>query len=113
MNDGHVMPQYDGMEYEELVAAAQFLWMENAELKKAMDFQALELGCMTDNRDVLHVENTKLRELVLDMFEEIEDSDFDPLVERQGKRGPYYEEDPFWRVGIRERVRELGIEVEE
>lgn len=37
---------------------------ENAELKKAMDFQALELGCMTDNRDVLHVENTKLREMV-------------------------------------------------
>ncbi len=33
MTDEHGMPQYDGMEYEELVAAAQFLWMENAELR--------------------------------------------------------------------------------
>lgn len=37
---------------------------ENAKLRKAMDFQALELGCMTDNRDILHLENEKLRELV-------------------------------------------------
>ena len=37
---------------------------ENARLRKAMDFQALELGCMTDNRDVLHVENARLRQLV-------------------------------------------------
>ena len=27
------MPQYDGMEYEELVCAAQFLLMENAKLR--------------------------------------------------------------------------------
>ena len=33
MTDEHVMPQYDGMEYEELVAAAQFLWLENAKLR--------------------------------------------------------------------------------
>ena len=59
----------------------------------------------------LESENAKLRKLVRDMFEEIEDACFDPLVERQGKRGPYYEEDPSWRVGIRERVREAGIEV--
>ena len=58
-------------------------------------------------------ENEKLRELVRDMFEEIEYSGFDPYVERQGKRGSYYEEDPSWRVGIRERIRELGIEVED
>lgn len=57
--------------------------------------------------------NAKLRELVEDMFEEIEDAGFDPLVERQGKRGSYYEEDPSWRVKIRERVRELGIEVDQ
>lgn len=24
------MPKYDGMEYEELVVAAQYMWMENA-----------------------------------------------------------------------------------
>ena len=36
---------------------------ENAEWKKAMDFQALELGCMTDNRDILYLENEKLRKL--------------------------------------------------
>ena len=34
MTDEHVMPQYDGMEYEELVAAAQFLWMENVKLRE-------------------------------------------------------------------------------
>ena len=56
-------------------------------------------------------ENEELRKLVRDMFEEIEDSGFDPFVERQGKRGPYYEEDLSWRVGIRERMRKLGIEV--
>lgn len=58
-------------------------------------------------------ENEKLRELVRDMSEEIEAGGFDPMVERQGKRGVYYEEDPSWRVGIRERMRELGIEAKE
>ena len=57
-------------------------------------------------------ENDKLRELVRDVFEVIEDSRFDPCVERQGKRGPYYEDDPSWRVEIRERMLELGIEVD-
>ena len=47
---------------------------ENAELKKAMDFQALELGCMTDNRDVLHVENKNLRELVAWMYRLMDES---------------------------------------
>lgn len=61
----------------------------------------------------LRAENAKLRELVRDMFEVIEDSCFDPLVERRGKRGSYYEEDSSWRVKIRERVREMGIEVDE
>ena len=61
----------------------------------------------------LENENAKLRELVRDMFEEIEASGFDPLVERQGKRGPYYEENPSWRVKIKERMRELGIEAED
>ena len=36
---------------------------ENAKLKKAMDFQALELGCMTDSRDYMYLENEKLRRL--------------------------------------------------
>jgi hypothetical protein len=44
---------------------------------------------------------------------EIEAGGFDPMVERHGKNTIYYEEDPSWRVRIRERVRELGIEVEE
>lgn len=57
-------------------------------------------------------ENAKLRELVRDMFEEIEAGGFDPMVERHGKSTVYYEEDPSWRVGIRERMRELGIEVD-
>lgn len=56
-------------------------------------------------------ENAKLRELVRDMFEEIEAGGFNPMVERYGKSSVYYEEDPSWRVGIRERVREMGIEV--
>ena len=62
--------------------------------------------------DAVEAENAKLRELVSDMFDEIEVSGFDPIVERHGKGTVYYEEDPSWRVGIRERVRELGIEVE-
>lgn len=57
-------------------------------------------------------ENAKLRELCSDMFVQIEESGFDPMVARQGKRGPYYEEDPSWRVKIRERIRELRIEVD-
>ena len=44
-------------EYEKVVG-------ENAELKKAMDFQALELGCMTDSRDILYLKNEKLRKLL-------------------------------------------------
>lgn len=58
-------------------------------------------------------ENERLRELVRDMFEEIEAGGFDTMVERQGKRGTYYEEDPSWRVGIRERMRKLIIEVDD
>ena len=34
------------------------------------------------------------------------------MVERHGKNTIYYEEDPSWMVRIRERVRELGIEVD-
>lgn len=44
-------------------------------------------------------ENAKLREMVRDMFEEIDVYGLDPM----------YEEEPSWRVGI----RELGIEVED
>ena len=36
MTDKHGMPQYDGMEYEELVAAVQFLWMENAKMRNLL-----------------------------------------------------------------------------
>ena len=68
---------------------------------------------MVGENEKLKLENAKLRELVRDIFEEIEVNGFDPYVERQGKRGPYYEEDLSWRVGIRERVRELGIEAGE
>ena len=58
-------------------------------------------------------ENEKLRELVADMYEAIEESDFNPIVETPSKRGGAYGEDPSWRVGISGRMRELGIEVEE
>ena len=46
----------------------------------------------------LKTENDKLRELVRDMLEEIEVYGLDPM----------YEEEPSWRIGI----RELGIEVD-
>jgi hypothetical protein len=65
-----------------------------------------------DEIERLKAENVELRELVRDMFEEIEAGGFDPMVERHGKSTVYYEEDPSWRVGIRERIRELGIEVD-
>ena len=57
-------------------------------------------------------ENARLRELVRDMFEEIEADGFNPMVERHGNSTVYYVEDPSWRVGIRERVRKLGVEVD-
>lgn len=38
MTDATEMPQYDGMEYEELVAAAQYMWMENAKLRNAVEY---------------------------------------------------------------------------
>jgi len=62
-----------------------------------------------EQSEKLKTENAKLRELVRDMFEEIEAGGFDPMVERHGKNTVYYEEDPSWRVKIRERVRKLGI----
>lgn len=46
----------------------------------------------------LKAENTKLREMVRDMFEEIDMYGLDAM----------YEEDPSWKV----RIRELGIEVD-
>lgn len=36
MIDTSDMPQYDGMDYEELVAHAQFLWLENKKLTKEL-----------------------------------------------------------------------------
>ena len=33
MTDVTEMPKYDGMEYEELVVAAQYMWMENTKLR--------------------------------------------------------------------------------
>lgn len=78
---------------------------ENARLRSCLSDDA-------ENARLIMGENEELRELVSDMFEEIEADGFDPMVERQGKRGLYYEEDPSWRVGIKERVQKLGIEVE-
>jgi len=65
---------------------------------------------ISDENSRLKAENAKLKELVSDMFEEIESGGFDPMVERHGNSTVYYDEDLSWRVGIRERVRELGIE---
>lgn len=44
MTDEHRMTKYDGMKYEKLVAAAQFLWMENAKLRELVDAW---MGCGT------------------------------------------------------------------
>lgn len=89
---------------------------ENDKLRELVltgyDYDPMYAEVITE-RDKLRNENTKLREFARDMFEEIEAYGFDPYVERQGKRGSYYEEDPSWRVKIRKRVRELGIEVED
>ncbi|MBR3318740.1 MAG: hypothetical protein IKG21_13060 [Atopobiaceae bacterium] len=77
---------------------------ENAELKKAMDFQALELGCMTHNRDVLHAENAKLRELVSSYA-----SMSEYLLARQPMLLPYKANE---LQELDEKRHELGIEVE-
>ena len=81
---------------------------ENDELKKAMDFQALELGCMTDNRDVLYVENKNLRELVLHTVECVR-----RLNDTSENGGcvlcPYQLID--YDCDFESRMRELGIEV--
>ena len=34
MTDEQQMPRYDGMDYEEIVAAAQFMWLENNRLRE-------------------------------------------------------------------------------
>jgi hypothetical protein len=78
----------------------------------ALRHMGVEVRALIGKTNELEAENKKLRELVRDMFEEIEAGGFDPMVERHGKSTVYYEEDPSWRVGIRERMRELGIEVE-
>ena len=79
------------------------------------DVKRIVVNPFSDNQQtfVPELENAKLRELVRDMFEEIEAGGFDPMVERHGKSTVYYEEDPSWRVGIRERMRELRIEMED
>ena len=82
------------------------------EVQGCMYRQSNELGRLNRAVKKYKDENAKLRELVRDMFEEIEAGGFDPMVERHGKSTVYYEEDPSWRVEIRARVRELGVEVE-
>lgn len=38
------MPEYDGMEYEELVTSAQYLWTENAKLRKLLSHALVVAG---------------------------------------------------------------------
>ena len=82
------------------------------ELRSAADI-IWELREMAQKESAEHAERiVALEELVADMYEVIEESDFNPIVEIPSKRGGAYAEDPSWRVGIKQRMRELGIEVE-
>jgi len=88
-------------QFRELDDYVYGLEAENAELRKAMDFQALELGCMTDNRDVLYVENKNLRELIADTL-------LDPR-EYCEKYGIEYKGWDSANAHIDKRMRELGV----
>lgn len=70
MADVADMPKYDGMEYEELVSHAQFLWLENRKLLDYLERKAIIHGMysakqrsdrLVDENDKLRAENAKLR----------------------------------------------------
>ena len=87
---------------EDAIEQVRRLQAENDKLRKAMDFQALELGCMTDNRDYLHLENAKLRELCKSMRCAL--ADFDDKV--------YLAALDETLIGAGFDLQELGVEVD-
>lgn len=95
---------------EDAIEQVRRLQAENDKLRKAMDFQALELGCMTDNRDYLHLENAKLRKLVLHTVECVR-----RLSDTSENGGcvpcPYQSID--YDCDFENRARELGVGVDD
>lgn len=55
------MPDYDGMEYEELVVAAQYMWMENARLRESAERDADVMESLNLSLEEAQAENAKLR----------------------------------------------------
>ena len=111
MTDATEMPRYDGMEYEELVVAAQYMWLENTKLRKKLEMLQDGYGSMSREHsqtiaelsdahfeiDRLKAENVKLRELVRDMWHE-----------GAFEAGACYEKAA---ERLEEKTRELGIKV--
>ncbi len=124
MTDVTEMPKYDGMEYEELVVAAQYMWMENAKLHEyvtkleqaniVLDSDNTEL--LNDMRDMQMIvtDNHKLRELVRDMMGFFEDGDWCVKCERARdcQAQEQYEDECLMRFVFRDRMRELGVNAE-
>lgn len=98
---------------------------ERDELKKLADAQALDLECMTFNRDTLHTENANLRVLCHDMYQYTTNREMElcnACVEADGDFADCAACDDYdGACGIakrrfeelyQERMRELGIEAD-
>jgi len=110
MTDVTEMPQYDGMEYENLVTAAQFLWMEKADLREVLRYADDKNVHLRDAvyEERVHVkrlkaENAKLREALAYAFKT--ECDGRPTECETCKL-----QCPFSRIGV--LMDELGIEVD-
>lgn len=125
MTDVTEMPKYDGMEYEELVVAAQYMWMENAKLREERDHWRVEqvhaYGNWEDTykrASELEAENAKLREQSARLFDKTLElgTENEKLRELVRKWYPHMLKrvgrDALEQWGQMEVVKELGIEVD-
>ena len=102
MIDAIEMPKYDGMEYEELVVAAQYMWLENAKLRDAMYTNAGKHALQHMDEDELRIWATQQSEYIEELKELAREmrSDLLPIA-------------CPWVGTYDKRMRELGIEVDD
>lgn len=111
MTDMDSMPQYDGMDYEDLVSEAQFLWMENVALKSGVEQAAFAhaVGKSKDAIDLLEKVSAQLLSLADDMLSLLKLCHGDALYGPYGavNRAPTGDE----IQGFADRVEELKGEI--
>ena len=112
------MPRYDGMDYEELVTAAQFSWLENAKLRDAMYTNAGKHALQHMDEDELRIWATQQSEYIDELLELCRDL-FDRLMDKDEHCGECRSqcEHDAWNFGdpkcvYAKRMRELGVEVD-